>query len=303
MSSSDSLFDAHSPFWFGLIPFKQNIANPDETAFCAHWNTSGQNTGLGQWILDQEASHDWYLPKSVLTPGCCFGFRLLFFVTLPVFPDFPGVGTVFLQAIALYLNLLGLLIWFFVFVYIFAIRPVLTAVKNFSRSPSQPLFSVRSRLFIVATLINLFLSAGFAAKIGQRRPYGSCVTTPGMPSGHCCMNYMLFVFYMAWSYCNLNSLERTESDTRNYSGSGFEGWLLRHPVLVGLSLVTVPFARVYVNDHAPIEVLYGTILGIIVSCSVLGGCWSRFRANGVPVGTLSGLRETLLPLGGIVPAK
>jgi len=111
------------------------------------------------------------------------------------------------------------------------------------------------REFVLLAFMPIFLFMTFFLKklIRQPRPYGSCLTSCGMPSGHSIMSIGIAVFLLLELFTR--SLQKSrQSRTTLYIFTGF----------IVVLLFPVPWSRVQLHDHSVAQVLVGTAVGVVV---------------------------------------
>ena len=126
--------------------------------------------------------------------------------------------------------------------------------------------------------INELIKMGF----NQDRPYGTCLTSKGMPSSHSAVAVGLFLYLV------LDAGYRLKPSRGGIFGSVttscdtcmkmIKGWIVlpfnsltqreffAYVIIWAILLLPVPLSRVLLNDHSPSQAMAGTIVGFIAVC-------------------------------------
>eukprot|EP01062_Namystynia_karyoxenos_P065995 TRINITY_DN60018_c0_g1_i1.p1 TRINITY_DN60018_c0_g1~~TRINITY_DN60018_c0_g1_i1.p1 ORF type:complete len:367 (+),score=85.38 TRINITY_DN60018_c0_g1_i1:81-1103(+) len=139
----------------------------------------------------------------------------------------------------------------------------------------------------------VLLSEGFIKKLWpQPRPEGSCLYTPGMPSSHSMIAAGMITHEFLLRACRARDGLRYALLRRLKPGDvpGTALWreqydpLRRYlaPIAVLCVFLPVPFSRYIVQDHSQVQILVGSLTGIICACIgqaiaaiLFGGCGSK----------------------------
>ena len=293
---------SHSYFWYGWLPFKQNIELvPTDAATYIHSPESGYSTAFGPTIDPRL----YFL----IDPRCPFGYLIFKSVTSPA--DLKWTCRSVIDVLALYLNVLGLFVPF-----------VLTAYVLFQKR----IRTVRSWCWFGCLSFELAVYLCLTYLVHQTRPFGSCVRIPGMPSGHSAKAYLLLTWYLdlrfglgVWkrrgggdrgrpSLEDESLLPQEEEEDWHQQGPleakrrasvlwRFEEFLMydwRGAFVVVAQLGLIPWSRYHARDHAPIQILYGAIIGVICALIALRVCRASLQKNACG-GTSEDLEDDELP--------
>jgi len=111
-------------------------------------------------------------------------------------------------------------------------------------------------------LLLIVVSEGFKKIFPMPRPQGSCLHSKGMPSSHSAIS----IGMLLWCLLTLRT-RRAGSPVPLRHVFGFTA--------LCIMLVPVPFSRVYLYDHTPMQVIVGSILGATCAAFVAFSCERR----------------------------
>ena len=123
--------------------------------------------------------------------------------------------------------------------------------------------------------INELIKLGF----NQNRPYGTCLTSKGMPSSHSAVAIALFLYLV---FDAAYRVKPSKTDICGSCSSSWEtvkkmakGWfvlpfgsmtqteLFAYVTIWAILLFPVPVSRILLNDHSPSQAMAGIFVGII----------------------------------------